>query len=249
MKSWEYYDKIANEYDSMYNDPYWQMHNKVSERIIFNNIKINKGKILDIGAGTGYWTKIFLDKNFEVYSLEPSKKMCELMKKRFENYDNIKIINSFAEDIPIEDNTFDIILAMGDILSYSEDQEKFIAETYRVLKNNGIFIGTVDNLNKFIFDAFFSKDFDIIKVMEREKKIKVGVSEHMSFYSKLFTKEEIEKFLLKYFNNVKIYGIMSFPWENVPDISNYWANVLELELNYSEKFYDVAEHLLYMVVK
>ncbi len=77
----EYYDKIADEYDSMYNDPYWQMHNKVSEKIIFKNIKINNGKILDIGAGTGYWTKIFLDKNFEVFSLEPSKKMCELMKK------------------------------------------------------------------------------------------------------------------------------------------------------------------------
>ncbi len=37
--------------------------------------------------------------------------------------------------------------------------------------------------------------------------------------------------------------------ENTPDISNYWANVLNLELEYSEKFYDVAEHLLYMVVK
>jgi ubiquinone/menaquinone biosynthesis C-methylase UbiE len=249
MKSWEYYNKIADKYDSMYNDPYWQMHNRLSEKIIFRNLNINSGKVLDIGAGTGYWTKIFLDKGYNVYSLEPSEKMCNIMKNRFKNYSNITIINGFAEELPFEEETFDIILAMGDVLSYSENQEIFISEVKKVLKYNGIFIGTVDNLNKFIFDAFFSKNFDIIKVIEREKRVKVGVSEYMSFFSKLYSKDELKNFLNKYFSEVDVYGIMPIPWENNPDFSKYWADVLELELSYSQKYFDTAEHLLYLVVK
>ncbi|MBM7559103.1 class I SAM-dependent methyltransferase [Marinitoga litoralis] len=249
MKSWEYYDKIANKYDEMYADPYWQMHNRIAEKILFDNIHINNGKVLDIGAGTGYWTKIFLDKGYFVYALEPSQKMCNIMEKRFKNYDNIKIINGFAENLPFEDNSIDIVLSMGDVLSYSEDQEQYIKEVDRILKSSGIFAGTVDNLNKFIYDAFFSKDFDIIKVMERDRRINVGISQNMSFFSKLYTKNDLEKFLKQFFKEVDIYGIMAFPWEDNLEFSNYWANVLELELEYSKKFYDTAEHLMYMVVK
>jgi ubiquinone/menaquinone biosynthesis C-methylase UbiE len=249
MKSWEYYDKIANNYDEMYTDPYWQMHNRIAEKILFDNIHINNGKVLDIGAGTGYWTKVFLDKGYFVYALEPSQKMCNIMEKRFKNYENIKIINGFAENLPFEDNSIDIVLSMGDVLSYSEDQEQYIKEVDRILKSSGIFAGTVDNLNKFIYDAFFSKDFDIIKVMERDRRINVGISQNMSFFSKLYTKNDLEKFLKQFFKEVDIYGIMAFPWEDNLEFSNYWANVLELELEYSKKFYDTAEHLMYMVVK
>ncbi|GAB6189423.1 class I SAM-dependent methyltransferase [Marinitoga arctica] len=250
MKSWEYYNKIAKKYDKMYEEPYWEMHNKISEKLIFDKIKnIKNGTILDIGAGTGYWTEIFLNKGFKVYALEPSKKMCDIMEFKFQNYNNVKIINSLAETMKFDDKEFDIVIAMGDVLSYSEDQNIFIEKVYKVMKNGAYFIGTVDNLNKFILDAFFSKDFDIIKVMEKEKKVKVGMSERMSFYSKLFSKTELERFLNKYFNNVEIYGIMPFAWDNNPEFSQYWAEVLELEINYSKKFYDISEHLLYMVVK
>ncbi len=83
---------------------------------------------------------------------------------------------------------------MGDILSYSENQEKFITEVYRVLKKGGIFIGTVDNLNKFIFDAFFSKDFDIIEVMAREKKVKVGFLNICHFIQNYLQKRRLKSF-------------------------------------------------------
>lgn len=250
MKSWEYYNKIAREYDEMYNEPYWQMHNKVTEKIIFDNIKdIKKGKVLDIGAGTGYWTEIFLKKGFDVYAVEPSKEMCDIMKLKFQNYNKLEVKNSLAEDMPFNEEEFDIIIAMGDVLSYSENQKIFIEKVYNVMKNNSYFIGTVDNLNKFIFDAFFSKEFDIIKVMDKRGKVKVGISENMSFYSKLYSKSELESFLSGYFNSVEIYGVMPFGWENNMEYSKYWAEVLELEIKYSKKFYDNAEHLLYVVVK
>ncbi|SHE52602.1 methyltransferase, FkbM family [Marinitoga hydrogenitolerans DSM 16785] len=249
MKSWEYYNKIADNYDEMYAEPYWEMHNKVSEKIIFDNINIKKGKILDIGAGTGYWSKIFLEKGFDVYAVEPSERMCEILENRFSGFNNIKIINGYGENLPLEDNMFDIVLAMGDVLSYAENQEEFIDEVNRVLKKDGYFIGTVDNLNKFIFDAFFSKDFDIIEVMKKKKRIKIGSSKFMSFYSTLFTKNDLEKILSQFFKNINIYGIMPFSWEGDSDFSKYWAEVLELEIKFSKSLFDVAEHLMYLVVK
>ncbi|KLO21035.1 type 11 methyltransferase [Marinitoga sp. 1197] len=247
MKSWEYYDKIANDYEKMYEDPYWEMHNLLSEKIIFENLKFVSGKVLDIGAGTGYWTNIFLNKGFDVYAVEPSPKMCSILKSKFKN--SINIINDFAENLKFENESFDIILAMGDILSYSENDEKFLYEINRVLKKGGILIGTVDNLNKFIIDAFFSKDFDIIEVMKKQKKVNVGISKFMSFNSTLYTKNDLEKLLSNYFSKISIYGIMAFPWENELEFSKYWADVFELELKFSKVLYDTAEHLMYMVVK
>ncbi|AEX84804.1 hypothetical protein XO10_01840 [Marinitoga sp. 1135] len=248
MKSWEYYNKIAKEYDEMYEDSYWQMHNAVSEKIIFNNIDISNGKLLDIGAGTGFWSKIFLDNGFDVYALEPAENMVNMLKERFKKT-NLKVFKGIGENLPFENSSFDIIIAMGDVLSYSEDINLFISEVYRVLKKDGIFIGTVDNLNKFILDAFFSKEFGIIKSMEKFKTAKVGVSNIMSFKSNLFTYDSLYNLLHKKFKKVDIFSIMPFTWEFNEDFSKYWADVLELELHFSKSFYDTAEHLLYMVVK
>ena len=90
----EYYNKIANGYDELYEE---EQRKKIE--IIKKYIK-PKGKILDIGAGTGIVSRFF--KN--VVSLDPSKKMLEKIKGE-------KLVGK-AEELPFKDKSFDMIISL-----------------------------------------------------------------------------------------------------------------------------------------
>jgi len=102
------------------------------------------GKILDIPAGTGVLTyeKYLKLKNSHIICMDYSNEMLEIAKARFrENgISNVEFIQGDVGNIPYEEETFDIVLAMNGFHVFP-DKEKAFSETRRVLKNNGYLIG------------------------------------------------------------------------------------------------------------
>lgn len=93
--------------------------------------------VADIGAGTGILT-IELAKNFDkVYAIEPNREMSdELLKK---NISNIKILNTYAENTKLNDDSIDIICVAQAFHWF--DEELFKKECSRILRDDGkIFI-------------------------------------------------------------------------------------------------------------
>lgn len=68
----------------------------------------SKITVLDIGAGNGRWSRLFLSMGFEVYSLDQSHEMCEILRK----INGIHVIEGDiqTEELPIQN--FDIIFSM-----------------------------------------------------------------------------------------------------------------------------------------
>ena len=249
MKSYEYYDKISNEYDSMYEDVYWKLHNKLIREVILNKlIKFKGKKALDIGCGTGVWSNLLKDIGFDVYAIDPSLNMVNITKERLKQDKNIKV--GFIENIETNE-TFDVILAIGDILSYAKEPLKGIEEVRKHLKKDGIFIGTVDNLARFIQDAFIQKEFGLMKKMKREKQVQIGLSKKMSFDSKLYTVNELKAILNAFFSEVELKGIMVFPFENNEEMYKYSYEVYELEKAFmnDQTLINNAEHLMFICKK
>ncbi|BBE30832.1 SAM-dependent methyltransferase [Tepiditoga spiralis] len=249
MKSYEYYDKISNEYDSMYEDVYWKLHNKLIREVIMEKVLNLEGeKALDIGCGTGIWTNLLKDIGFDVYAIDPSENMVNITQKRLKKNKNIKV--GFIENIEFEE-TFDVILAIGDILSYAKDPLKGIEEVRKHLNKDGLFIGTVDNLTRFIQDAFIQKEFNLMKKMKREKSVQIGLSQKMSFDSKLYTVNELESTLNAFFNEVELKGIMVFPFENDVEMYKYSYEIYELEKVFmnDKNHINNAEHLMFICKK
>lgn len=96
--------------------------------------------LLDLGAGTGFLTLPAAKQSGNVYALDLSAKMLELIATRAVEADlaNIQLLNASIDDIPLEDNTVDHVLASL-VLHELSDLETALGQVHRVLKPGGHF--------------------------------------------------------------------------------------------------------------
>lgn len=112
-------------------------------RFLIRQTKNKNSKVLNIGAGVGGLEKELLASGFkETYSLDPSHKTVEFLQKSLNLGSNIK--QGYSQNIPFEDGFFDTVI-MSEVLEHLNDQvlAGTLQEVKRVLKKDGIFIGTV----------------------------------------------------------------------------------------------------------
>lgn len=106
------------------------------ERLQQFNVGLPEQKILDIGTGTGYLARPLAKQGSHVVGLDPSDKLLEQAKKLDrENNVSISYVTGQAENLPFEDNSFDVVTA-GQCWHWF-DSEKAVQEVYRVLKKDG----------------------------------------------------------------------------------------------------------------
>ncbi|MDU3645531.1 MAG: class I SAM-dependent methyltransferase [Clostridium perfringens] len=101
-------------------------------------------KIADVGAGTGLFSRAFLEKipNCTLYALDISDEFLNYMDINLQDYygDRLKIGKMQETHIPLKDNSIDLIVMINlhhELLSPKE----LLKDAYRVLKEEGkIFI-------------------------------------------------------------------------------------------------------------
>ena len=99
------------------------------------------GSLLDVPVGTAVFTKnkwISL-KNAHITCLDYSKDMLEQAKTRFTDHNHIQCIQGDVGNLPMKDETFDIVLSMNGFHAFP-DKIKAFQEIWRVLKPGGDFI-------------------------------------------------------------------------------------------------------------
>src|SRR5215216_3869948 len=109
----------------------------------------DKKMILDIGAGNGRWSKLFLSMGCKVFSLDNSLEMC----KTLSNIEGITVIRGNAEEQDIAE-TFDIVFSMR-TLKYT-DLTKVIANLDKNVSTSGVMILELPNAdNPFYLSSRF----------------------------------------------------------------------------------------------
>jgi 2-polyprenyl-3-methyl-5-hydroxy-6-metoxy-1,4-benzoquinol methylase len=115
---------------------------------LINSQQPQKGKILDIGAGTGDFLLTAKNNGWETIGAEPSERAKNIAKQKG---------ISFTEDIAsLESHSFDVI-TMWHVLEHVPDLEAQIKELKRLLKSTGTLIVAVPNFKS--FDAQHYKTF------------------------------------------------------------------------------------------
>lgn len=97
--------------------------------------------VLDLGSGGGidvFIASKYVGKGGKVYGLDMTDEMLVLANKNKEKMGigNVEFIKGYIEDIPLKNETIDVILS-NCVINLCEDKEKALGEAYRVLKAGG----------------------------------------------------------------------------------------------------------------
>jgi SAM-dependent methyltransferase len=105
---------------------------------------------LDLGSGDGRFTDYLIKKGVKkVISLDSDYQPLYNLSKHSEEEgyrDKIELIHSGAENIPIENESVDVVLALGVYYYLGEKQVDGLKETYSKMKKGGILISSEPNL-------------------------------------------------------------------------------------------------------
>ena len=97
-------------------------------------------KVLEVGCGPGSFAEDLV--GLDVTCLDPSEAMLKVAKKRVDGARASRgeapatYVKALAEDIPLEDNTFDMVFCLFSFRDF-QDKKKGLEEIYRVLKPGG----------------------------------------------------------------------------------------------------------------
>jgi len=109
-------------------------------------------KILDIGCATGGFLQFLKKKDYkQLYGIDFSNRY---IKAAIKNDDKIVIKNGTAENIPFNDNYFDLLIA-DQVVEHLFDPNKIFIEAKRVLKNEGYICICVPNATLYFENYFF----------------------------------------------------------------------------------------------
>ncbi|AER66143.1 Methyltransferase type 11 [Thermovirga lienii DSM 17291] len=136
-------DNVVSYFDAI--APSWDKKIQVDYRLIKNILQEVQSptgpfkSILDIGCGTGTLFPLLLERlqeNGTLWGLDPSAKMLEVASAKF-NDPRIKLIKAFSENIPIEDESIDLITVFS-CFPHLEDKRACLKEWFRVLVPKGM---------------------------------------------------------------------------------------------------------------
>lgn len=121
-------------------------------------------RIIEIGAGTGRYSRALAEKGYQVDAVELIEHNIEVFKQHIAGNEPVRIFQGDATDLAaFETNTYDITLLLGPMyhLYEKDDQLKTLSEAIRVTKKGGV-----------IFAAYCNNDATIVQFCFQREMIK-----------------------------------------------------------------------------
>lgn len=128
---------VAYEQDKSFYEKYDTFRYGTEGHILteLDSIDFKNKKVLEIGLGQGADSMQIIDRGAIYYGIDLTEESVRRVKERFslyqKSYQQVQVAN--AEQIPYEDNSFDIVYSHG-VIHHSPNIEKIVAEIHRVLK-------------------------------------------------------------------------------------------------------------------
>lgn len=139
------FDEIADAYEAWYATPLGSFVVAEEQEALLEAVAGASGSLLEVGAGTGWWSLILARRGFIVTALEPSSAMRRVGKAQGD--EPIAWVAGTAEDLPAPDGAFDVVLLMT-VLEFLPGPERALAEAWRVVRPGGrLVVGHLDALS------------------------------------------------------------------------------------------------------
>jgi ubiquinone/menaquinone biosynthesis C-methylase UbiE len=177
--------RVAQKYDSYYQTGLGELVDCIEKALIRKYLnQIFSCEMLELGCGTGHWTRFFCEEGFQVTAIDESGAMLE--QARMKNISNADFLKADAASLPFEDQRFSVISSVT-MFEFVENVDRILDEIDRLLKPGGYLIaGWLNALS----ETAKSKDSD-------------ETFRHACFY----TPAEIERLLARFGVPLLSYGV------------------------------------------
>jgi len=138
------FDPLAEEYDRWYETEEGHHYDLLEKRALRRLIgKAEEGaSMLEIGSGTGWWSRFFSDLGFWVTGMDISAKMVEVARSK--NIPHARFEKADGHNIPFPDHSFSASAAITAI-EFARNPETVIREMVRCTRPGGrIFLGVLN---------------------------------------------------------------------------------------------------------
>ena len=196
-------------------------------RYLFASQFTTSKTVLDAACGSGYGSDILSESGAtKVVGIDNSSEAIEYCEKNYKK-ENLEFKKDNCEKITL-DTTFDVVVSF-ETIEHLKNQDNFLTEVKRVLKDDGIFIVSTPNTDTYPSDN--------------------------PFHYKEFTESEFKLFLGKYFSNITIFYqyypssmAISKPTDVMNDLKINFFNAKNFNLDdISEKFNLSNSHGLFFI--
>ncbi len=173
----ELYDALAGFYDARHDNPWTKLMREAEKPFL----RLARGKVLDVGCGTGHHLKMF----HGAVGIDPSEGMLRAAGGHG------KVVRGKAEGLPFADASFDSVICMFTVLNLC-DWKRAVREMACVVKPGGACILSVSS----VYDRGWSyMQKTRTKNPPREKAVRIHGRD---VKLKLFTRGEVEAEFSRY---------------------------------------------------
>jgi len=138
---------IADAYDLWYESAEGTMYDRMEKKAVSRFLPQNAQgmKLLEIGCGTGHWSRFFSKKGFKVSGIDISQRMIE--KAQSKHITNAFFRKADGQSLPFGNGGFDVTAAIA-TLEFVVDAETVVQEMTRCTRKPGgqLLIGTLNSL-------------------------------------------------------------------------------------------------------
>jgi len=167
---------VAEKYDQYYLSESGKTVDRYEKELFRHRLgNIPRLPMLELGCGTGHWTRFFADYGFQVTAVDKSKPMLAIAKKK--NIGNASFIQADVRWLPFAGHSFHVVTAVT-LLEFVSEAEKVMEEIDRVLMPGGwLLLGCLNALSE------LGKKKDEDEVFR---------------YARFFSPEELKKLLARF---------------------------------------------------
>ena len=146
-----YHDRVARQYDAIYDDPYWAFHDELTWRAVKPHLPRDAtAACCDLGCGTGKWGLKLVKGGFATTFVDHAAAMVEQVRPKLDALGprgtKATLVVADIVDMPaVPSDAFTLVLAMGDPLSICSDAKRACREMARITRPGGVVIATADN--------------------------------------------------------------------------------------------------------